>query len=52
MIGPRYLYEMFSFREMTYDLRNSHTIIPFNYNNTTRKEIHQIYRCKAMEYAD
>ena len=31
-IGPRYLYEMFNFREISYDLRNSHTIIPFNYN--------------------
>ena len=31
-IRPRYLYEMFNFREMSYDLRNSHTIIPFNYN--------------------
>ena len=23
---------MFNFKEMSYDLRNSHTIIPFNYN--------------------
>ena len=32
MIGPRYLYEMFNFREMSYDLRRGHTILPFNYN--------------------
>jgi len=31
-IGPRHFNEMFNFREMSYDLRNSHTILPFNYN--------------------
>jgi len=31
-IGPKYLSEMFNFRELSYDLRNSYTIIPFNYN--------------------
>ena len=30
-IGLRYFNEMFNFREMSYDLRNSHTILPFNY---------------------
>jgi len=32
MIGRRYLYEMLNFIEMSYDLRNSPTIIPFKYN--------------------
>ena len=31
-IGPRYFNEMFNFREMSYDLRRGHTILPFNYN--------------------
>ena len=33
-MGPTYLYEMFNFREMSYDLKNSHTIKLFNYNTT------------------
>jgi len=31
-IGPRYLNEMFNFREMSYNSRKGLTIIPFNYN--------------------
>jgi len=30
-IWARYLYKIFNFREMSFDLRNSHIIIPFKY---------------------